>query len=304
MGRYLIRRLLQTILVVFGVSIVSFGLMFISGDPASVMAGDNWNRQQIDEFRHQMGFDRPWYVQYLSFLSNAVRGDFGNSLRQHQPVFLLLRQRIPATLELTGVALLLSICLSIPIGIISAVKRRSIYDRVAMLFALAGQSMPVFWVGTMLIVIFGVKLQWLPIAGRGGLSHLILPAVALGLFSIARNARLVRSSMLEVLGEDYVRTARAKGLRSGRVMYHAFRNALLPIVTIFGLDVGQLLSGAVITETIFAWPGVGRLTVDAVLGKDLPLVQAAVVVLATTFVLVTLAVDLLYGFLDPRVRFE
>jgi peptide/nickel transport system permease protein len=305
MGRYIIRRLLQTILVVFGVSVVSFGVMFLSGDPASVMAGDNWTRQQVDEFRHQMGFDRPWYVQYWSFLSNAARGDFGNSLRQHQPVFLLLRQRIPATLELTGAALLLSICLSIPIGIISAVRRGSVADRLAMLFALAGQSMPVFWVGTMLIVIFGVKLQWLPIAGRGGLSHLILPAVALGLFSVARNARLVRSSMLEVLGEDYVRTARAKGLRSGRVLIsHAFRNALLPIVTIFGLEVGQLLSGAVITETIFAWPGVGRLTVDAVLGKDLPLVQASVVVLATTFVLVTLAVDLLYGYLDPRVRFE
>jgi peptide/nickel transport system permease protein len=305
MARYLVRRLLQSLLVIFGVSIVSFGMMFLSGDPASAMAGDNWTREQIEEFRAQMGFDRPWYVQYGDFLSDAVRGDFGMSLRQHRPVFELVLERLPATLQLTGMALFFSVTLSIPIGILSATKRNSIWDRLAMLFALAGQSMPVFWVATMLILVFGVKLQWLPIAGRGGLDHLILPAIALGLFSVARNARVIRSSMLEVLSADYVRTARAKGLR-GRVvvMRHAFRNALLPIVTLFGLDVGHLLSGAVITETIFAWPGIGRLTVDAVFGKDLPLVQAAVVILATTFVLVTLFVDLLYGFLDPRVRFE
>jgi peptide/nickel transport system permease protein len=305
MLRYLIRRLLQAGLVVFGVSIVSFGMMFLSGDPASAMAGDNWTRQQIEDFRRQMGFDRPWYVQYGDFLSSAVRGDFGTSLRQHRPVFELVMDRLPATLQLTGAALLLSISLSIPIGVLSATRRNSVWDRVVMLFALAGQSMPVFWVATMLILVFGVKLQWLPVAGRGGLDHLILPAVALGLFSVARNARVIRSSMLEVLGADYVRTARAKGLRGSTVvMRHAFRNALLPILTLFGLDVGHLLSGAVITETIFAWPGIGRLTVDAVFGKDLPLVQATVVILATTFVLVTLIVDLLYGFLDPRVRFE
>jgi peptide/nickel transport system permease protein len=305
MLRYLIRRLLQALLVVFGVSIVSFGMMFLSGDPASAMAGDNWTREQIEDFRQQMGFDRPWYVQYGDFLSSAVRGDFGTSLRQHRPVFELVKERLPATLQLTGAALLISISLSIPIGVLSATKRNSVWDRLAMVFALAGQSMPVFWVATMLILVFGVKLQWLPVAGRGGWEHLVLPAAALGLFSVARNARVIRSSMLEVLGADYVRTARAKGLR-GRVvvMRHAFRNALLPIITLFGLDVGHLLSGAVITETIFAWPGIGRLTVDAVFGKDLPLVQAAVVILATTFVLVTLAVDLLYGFLDPRVRFE
>ena len=305
MLRYLIRRLLQALLVVFGVSIVSFGMMFLSGDPASAMAGDNWTRQQIEEFRQQMGFDRPWYVQYGDFLTDAVRGDFGTSLRQHRPVFELVKDRLPATLQLTGAALAISVTLSIPIGVLSATRRNSVWDRLAMLFAMAGQSMPVFWVATMLILIFGVKLQWLPVAGKGGWEHLVLPASALGLFSVARNARVIRSSMLEVLGQDYVRTARAKGLR-GRVvvMRHAFRNALLPIITLFGLDVGHLLSGAVITETIFAWPGIGRLTVDAVFGKDLPLVQAAVVILAATFVLVTLAVDLLYGVLDPRVRFE
>ncbi|HUY99926.1 MAG TPA: ABC transporter permease [Thermomicrobiaceae bacterium] len=305
MLQYVVRRLLLSVLVVFGVSLVSFGLMFLSGDPASALAGDNWTRAQIDEFRHQMGFDRPWYVQYGEFVAHAVRGNFGTSLRQHRPVFELLMERMPATLELTGSAFLLSLCLSIPIGILSAARRNSVYDRAAMLFALAGQSMPVFWVGTMLILIFAVRLQWLPVAGRGGLDHLILPAIALGLFPVARNARVVRSSMLEVLGADYVRTARAKGLPGSRVLLrHAFKNALLPVVTLFGLDIGYLLSGAVITESIFAWPGVGRLTVDAVLGKDLPLVEAAVVVLAGGFVLINLLVDLLYGVLDPRVRFQ
>ena len=305
MLKYVVRRLLLAVLVLFGVSVVSFGMMFLSGDPASALAGDNWTRQQVDEFRRIMGFDRPWYVQYRDFIRNAVRGDFGKSLRQHQPVFGLLLDRLPATLELTGAALLLSVTIATPIGVLSAVRRNSLNDRAAMLFALAGQSMPVFWVGSMLILIFGVRLQWLPIAGRESLAHLILPATALGFFSVARNARVVRSSMLEVLGADYVRTARAKGLPGAQVlMRHAFKNALLPVVTVLGLDVGHLLSGAVITETIFAWPGVGRLTVEAVLGKDLPLVQAVVISLATVFVIINLGVDILYGALDPRVRYQ
>ena len=305
MLHYVVRRLLLTVLVLLGVSVVSFGMMFLSGDPASALAGDNWTRQQIDEFRRIMGFDRPWFVQYYDFIRNAVRGDFGKSLRQHQPVFGLLLDRLPATLQLTGAALLLSVAIATPVGILSAVRRNSLNDRAAMLLALAGQSMPVFWVGSMLILVFGVRLQWLPIAGRESLAHLILPAAALGFFSVARNARVVRSSMLEVLGADYVRTARAKGLPGAQVvMKHAFKNALLPVVTLLGLDVGHLLSGAVITETIFAWPGVGRLTVEAVLGKDLPLVQAVVVFLATVFVIINLAVDILYGALDPRVRYE
>jgi peptide/nickel transport system permease protein len=303
--RYLVRRILSAVLVLFGVSIISFGFMFLSGDPATALAGDNWSRQQIEDFRHLMGFDRPWYIQYGDYIGNVLRGNFGTSLRQYQPVSQLLIERVPATLELTGTALCLSIVLSIPIGVISAARRNSVYDRLAMLLALAGQSMPVFWVGTMLILIFGVALQWLPVAGADDISHLVLPAITLGLFSVARNARLVRSSMLEVLGADYVRTARAKGLPGPVVLVrHAFRNALLPIVTVFGLDVGALVGGAVITETIFAWPGVGRLTVDAVLGKDLPLVEGAVLLLAGSFVLVNLLVDLLYGYLDPRVRIQ
>ncbi len=302
---YLVRRILSAVLVIFGVSLISFGFMFLSGDPATALAGDNWSRQQIEDFRHLMGFDRPWYIQYGDYIANVLHGNFGTSLRQYQPVSSLLMDRVPATLELTVAALCLSVVLSIPVGVISAARRNSGYDRVAMLLALVGQSMPVFWVGTMLILIFGVALQWLPVAGAGDLSHLILPAITLGLFSVARNARLVRSSMLEVLGADYVRTARAKGLPGRLVLArHAFRNALLPIVTVFGLDVGALVGGAVITETIFAWPGVGRLTVDAVLAKDLPLVEGAVLLLAGSFVMVNLIVDLLYGYLDPRVRIK
>lgn len=305
MLRYVVHRALLALLVVAGVSIVSFGLLFLSGDPAAALAGDNWTRTQIDDFRHQMGFDRPWYVQYGDFVGHAVRGDFGTSLREHRPVFELLMSRMPATLELTGTAFAISALLGMALGIVSATRRRSIYDRAVLVLTLAGQSMPVFWVGTMLILVFAVRLGWLPIAGRGGLSHLILPAAALGFFPVARNARVVRSSMLEVLGADYVRTARAKGLSTARVLLgHALRNALLPVVTLLALDIGYLLSGAVITESIFAWPGVGRLTVAAVLGKDLPLVEAAVVVLATGFVLVNLTVDLCYGAIDPRVRFE
>jgi peptide/nickel transport system permease protein len=303
--RYVVHRALLAMLVVAGVSIVSFGLLFLSGDPAAALAGDNWTRTQIDEFRHQMGFDRPWYVQYGDFVSHAARGDFGTSLREHRPVFELLMERMPATLELTGTAFLISAVVGIALGVVSATRRRSFYDRAVLVLTLAGQSMPVFWVGTMLILVFAVRLGWLPIAGRGGLSHLVLPAIALGFFPVARNARVVRSSMLEVLGADYVRTARAKGLPAPRVVLgHALRNALLPVVTLLALDIGYLLSGAVITESIFAWPGVGRLTVAAVLGKDLPLVEAAVVVLAAGFVMINLTVDLCYGVIDPRVRFE
>jgi peptide/nickel transport system permease protein len=303
--RYVLQRVLLALLVVGGVSILSFGLLFLSGDPATALAGDNWTRTQIDQFRHQMGFDRRWYIQYGDFVAHAVLGNFGTSLREHRPVFELLMERMPATLELTGSAFLLAAVLGILLGLLSAARRGSVYDRAVLVFTLAGQSMPVFWVGTMFILIFAVRLGWLPIAGQGGLSHLVLPAAALGLFPVARNARVVRSSMLEVLGADYVRTARAKGLSGPRVLIgHALRNALLPVVTLLALDVGYLLGGAVITESIFAWPGVGRLTVGAVLGKDLPLVEAAVVVLATGFVLINLAVDLCYGIIDPRVRFQ
>jgi peptide/nickel transport system permease protein len=301
--QYIVRRLLQTVLVLMGVSALSFGTMFLSGDPAILMAGEGWTRQQLDEFRHTMGFDRPWYVQYFDFLSKAVRGDFGTSLRQKQPTFKLIMDRMPATLRLTAVAMAIALGIGLPLGVAAALKRGTMLDGMLMLVGLAGQAMPHFWLGLLLILVFGVWLRWLPVAGAATPQHVVLPAVTLGTFSAAYIARLARSSMLEVLGQDYVRTALAKGLQQRRVVLgHALRNALLPLVTVLGLQVGALLGGAIITESVFAWPGVGRLTIDAVNGKDLPLVQGCVTVLATIFVLVNLSVDLLYTYLDPRIR--
>jgi len=303
MTAYVIRRLLQTVLVLFGVTALSFGTMFLSGDPAMAMAGENWTREQLDDFRHEMGFDRPWYAQYADFVSRAVRGDFGMSLRQKQPTFGLIVDRMPNTIQLAALAMLIALSIGLPLGVIAALKRGSVWDGVLMVVGLAGQAMPPFWLGMLLIMVFGVWLRWLPVAGAGTPQHLILPAVTLGTFSAAYIARLARSSMLEVLDQDYVRTARAKGLPGRRVIVgHALRNALIPLVTVVGLQLGRLLGGAIITETIFSWPGVGRLTIDAVNGKDLPLVQACVTVLATTFVLINLVVDLLYTYLDPRIR--
>jgi peptide/nickel transport system permease protein len=303
MSRYVVRRLLQTVLVLWGVSFIAFVVIFITGDPASAMVGENWTREQVQDFRHAMGFDQPWYVQYWQFLSKAAHGDLGLSLRQNQPNLTLVFDRMPATLELALAAMLISILVAIPAGVISAMKPNSWLDNIAMLGAMLGQSMPAFWLGVMLILIFSVNLGWTPVAGRGGLDHLILPAITLSAYPTARNARIMRSSMLEVLGRSYITTARAKGLREFTVLTrHAMRNALIPIVTLIGLEFGSLLGGAVITETIFAWPGVGRLSIQAINGRDIPLVQACVIVLASFFVLINLVVDLIYTVLDPRIR--
>lgn len=303
MGGYLLRRLAQTVLVLFGVSILSFGTLYITGDPTMLMASESWNQQQIDAFRHQMGFDRPWIVQYLDFLAKAVHGDFGVSLRQQQPTLALITDRLPATLQLAAAAMVIAIVVGVPVGILAATRRGSLADNVLMLGGLLGQSVPVFWLGLLMIMVFAVGLGWFPVAGTGGPQYLVLPAATLGLFSTAYIARMTRSSMLEVLGRDYVRTAKAKGLANTRVVVgHGLRNALIPLVTIVGLQFGALLGGAVITETIFAWPGVGRLTIQAIQAKDLPLVQACVLFLALIFVLANLVVDLLYAILDPRIR--
>jgi ABC-type dipeptide/oligopeptide/nickel transport system permease component len=303
MGAYLTRRLVQTVFVLLGVSILSFGTLFLSGDPTMLMVSESWNAQQIAEFRHTMGFDRPWHVQYLDFLSHAIRGDFGLSLRQQQPIFTLISQRLPATLQLAAAAMAIALTVGLPLGVLAAVRRGSIWDNALMLGGLLGQSFPVFWLGLLLIMVFSVGLGWFPVAGADTPQHLVLPAITLGLFSTAYIARMARGSMLEVLGRDYVRTARAKGLtQQGVVVRHALRNALVPLVTVVGLQFGALLGGAVITETIFAWPGVGRLTIQAIQTKDLPLVQGCVVLLATIFVMVNLVVDLLYTYLDPRIR--
>jgi len=303
MAAYLTRRLLQTIVVVLLVSLLSYSFMYLSGDPAAVMAPADWTRDQVEAFRRQMGFDRPWYVQYAEYLGNAIRGDFGVSLRQNQPTLTLVAQRLPATLQLAMVAVVLSIIVSFPLGMLAATHRNTWIDQLAMLVALIGQSVPGFWLGIMLIYVFAVQLGWLPVAGAGGVSNVILPAVAVAAFSVARNARMIRSSLLEVLSLDFTRTARAKGVSNqGVLLRHALRNALIPVVTLIGLEFGTLIGSAVIVETVFAWPGVGRLMVQAIAGKDFPLVQTGVTVLAITFVLINLFTDFVYAAIDPRIR--
>jgi len=300
---YILRRLAQSLIVLLGISAVVFVILHLTGDPTLLLLPPDATAEEVARFRHAMGFDDPLHVQYLRFLKGAVRGDFGNSLRHEEPALALVWQRMPATLELTAVALGVALVLAIPAGIVSAVFRNTPLDYLSTVVALVGQAMPTFWLGIMLILVFSVGLHLLPSSGRGTAAHLVLPALTLGLFTTARIMRLTRSGMLEVLGQDYVRTARAKGVGERRVVWkHALKNAGIPVVTIVGLELGTLLGGAVITETIFAWPGVGRLSVQAIYNRDYPLVQAAVFVLASIFVLVNLVVDVLYTYLDPRIR--
>ena len=300
---YLVRRLLQSILVLLGVSFVVFFILYLTGDPALVLLPQDASAEDVERFREVMGFNDPFLVQYGRFLAGALRGDFGQSIRHGEPAFHLVVERMPATFELAAAGLLIALCLAIPAGIISAVRRNSLADYAATVVALLGQSMPTFWLGIMLILVFSVQFNLLPSSGRGGLQHLVLPAITLGLFTTARITRLTRSGMLEVLNQDYIRTARAKGVSHRPVVWkHALKNAAIPIVTIVGIELGTLLGGSVITETIFAWPGVGRLSVQAIYNRDYPVVQAAVFLLATTFVLVNLLVDVLYTYLDPRIR--
>ena len=302
---YIAKRLLQAVFILWAVASIAFGLTFLSGDPATLMIGDHWTAEQVANFRDYMGFDRPLMVQYGEFLGRIVQGDFGVSVRQQIPVTDLILERFPATLELAAAALLIIIVVAIPVGVLSAVRRNSLPDRLAMGGALLAQSIPTFWLGILFILVFGVLLQWLPISGRGSFFHLILPAVTLATYSTARIARLVRSSMLDVLGNDYIRTAHAKGLSPRTVNYgHALRNALIPVITLLGIEVGSLLGGAIVTETVFAYPGIGRLTIQAIYARDLPLVQGVITFGAMIFVLVNLLVDLSYSFLDPRIRHE
>ena len=305
MKQYLIRRFYHSLLVLVGVSVIVFLMLHISGDPTALLLPLDATPQDVAELRERMGFNDPLYVQYGRFFVRAVQGDFGRSFRNQQPAMELLMERLPATLELAGAAMLLALVVALPVGIVSAVRRNTLLDHAGMVFALIGQSMPVYWLGILLIMVFAVELGWFPAAGRGTLGHLVLPAITLGLFSMARVARFTRSAMLEVLGQDYIRTARAKGLSERRVvLFHAFKNAALPVVTIVGIDFATLLGGAVITETIFGWPGVGRFTVEAIGIRDFPVVQASVFLLALIFVLVNLAVDVLYTSLDPRIRYR
>ncbi len=306
MGWYVIRRLVLVIPTLLGVSIAVFAMVrLIPGDPALAMAGPHATPQYVEQIRRDLRLDDPLHVQYYHFLSALLRGDLGSSTRTRRPVTAELWDKFPNTVELTLASLVIAAALGIPAGIISAARRYSIFDNISMLIALLGVSMPVFWLGLMLMLLFSVHLGWLPSVGRGTLLHLILPALTLGASSMAFVARITRSSMLEVLKQDYVVTARAKGLRERGVVYkHALKNALIPVVTVMGLQLGILLGGAVLTETVFAWPGVGRLMVDSIQARDYPVVQGAVLLLAVSFVLVNLLVDMTYALLDPRIKYN
>ena len=306
MSRYIARRLLHTVFVLLAVSAVIFLLLRLTpGDPAQMLLGDTADRETIEAVRRDLGLDRPLPVQYAIFLGNLLRGDLGNSIAQKTPTLPLVMSKAPATLQLALAAFLIGTLVAVPVGIISAYWRESPVDYVASCIALVGQSMPVYWSGAMLVLIFSVNLQMLPSSGRGTFAHIVLPGITLGAYVMALTMRLVRSGMLDTLGEDYVRTARAKGVSERQVLFaHAFRNIAIPVVTIMGLQLGGLLGGAVVTETVFAWPGLGSLATEAITTRDYPLVQAIVLVISGIFVFINFGVDLLYAFLDPRIRYE
>jgi peptide/nickel transport system permease protein len=304
---YIRGRLLTSIPVILGVSVLVFSMLhFLPGDPVVMMLGEAaGSPERIAELRTQLGLNDPLPVQYARFLGNAVQGDFGRSIRTNRPVFDEIREQAPNTIQLTLAGLGLAIVLGVLLGVLAGRFQNSWIDNVGMLVALIGVSMPSFWLGLLLIFVFALNLGWLPATGQGGVERLILPAFTLGVHAMAIIARLTRSNMIEVLGQEYVTTARAKGL-SDRVVVvrHALRNALIPVLTVVGLQFGTLLGGAVIIETVFARQGMGRLAVEAILAKDFPIVQGVVLVAAVMYVLINLAVDVSYGFLDPRIRYE
>src|SRR5918996_1344004 len=306
MARYLVRRILLTIPVLLGVATLVFSLIhLVPGDPAQAMLGDGAAPQDIAELRKNLGLDRPLLEQYVTFLRHAVTGDLGRSFRTGQPVTAMVLERIPATAELAVAAMIVAIVIAIPLGVVAAVWRGTAVDYGAMTFALAGVSIPNFWLGPLLAIVFAVELGWLPVSGRGTLAHLVLPAVSLGLALAAILARMTRASLLDELRELYVRAARARGVSRARaILRHALRNSLIPLVTILGLQFGAVLTGAVITETIFAWPGIGRLLIQSIGFRDYPMVQGCILLIAMTYVGMNLLTDLAYGVLDPRIRLE
>jgi peptide/nickel transport system permease protein len=305
---YLLRRLLGTLPVLFGVTLVVFAMTYLTpGDPVVALLGDSAQGitgEAREVLRAQLGLDRPWPVQYLSYVRGLLQGDLGTSVRSRRPVLDEVRDRLPATAELALAGLAIAVVLGVSLGVAAALRRRTWVDALAIAIALVGVSVPVFWSGFVLMLIFSLELGWLPASGRGTLAHLVLPALTVGVASAAFIARITRGAVIETLAQDYVRTARAKGLAARVVVVrHALRNALLPIVTVVGLQLGGLLGGSVLTETVFAWPGVGRMLVDAILARDLPLVQGSVLLVSLIFMLVNLLVDLSYAFINPKVRY-
>ena len=307
MGVYqlLVRRAFEALIVIWGVSTIVFGLLRISGDPTLLMVPPGAPAEAIALLRHQLGFDQPLWVQYANFLWGLVRGDMGMSLIQGRPTMEIVMERLPATMELGGSALLLALAVGCPIGIVSAVYRGSIFDRLGMFFAVLGQALPPFWLGLVLILFFSVRFRLLPPSGADSWQHLIMPCVTLAVLYMATFARVTRSAYLEESSKDYVRTAKAKGLsRSNVIIGHVLRNASIPLITMIALSLANLLGGAVVTEAIFAWPGIGRLVVDAIAARDYPLVQAVVLVGSIVYVLASTAADLLYAVVDPRIRLK
>ncbi|MCF8108811.1 MAG: ABC transporter permease [Desulfohalobiaceae bacterium] len=306
MLRYIIKRLLYTVPVLLGISLLLFFMLrMLPGDPAQVLAGQMASSEEVEMIRHQLGLDQPVLLQYAHFLNRLAHFDLGRSARTQNPVTQEIWARLPNTLLLAVLAISLACLLGIPAGIISAVKPYSWLDYLMTSAALFGISMPVFWLGLMLVLIFSVTLHWLPAGGTGSWKHLVLPSFTLAMFVMAFIARMTRSTMLEVLSQDYTTTARSKGLKEKVVIIkHALKNAMIPIITVIGLQFGMLLGGAVLTETVFAWPGLGRLIVDSILARDYAVTQGAILVFGLLYVLVNLIVDLLYAVLDPRIRYD
>ena len=306
MASFLARRLALSVPVLLGVATLVFSLIhLVPGDPAQAMLGETASQADVEALRQRLGLDRPLLEQYGGFLIGLAHGDLGTSLRTGEPVAQQIRGRVPATMELAAAAMLVAIGIAIPLGVLAAMRRGTAVDAASMTLALTGISVPNFWLGPLLAIVFAVQLQWLPVSGRGTWAHLVLPAVSLGAGLAAILARMTRATLLEELRELYVQAARARGVSPARaVLAHALRNGLIPVVTLLGLQFGNVLTGAVITETVFAWPGIGRLLIQSIGFRDYPVVQGCILFIATTYVLVNLATDLAYGALDPRIRIE
>ena len=303
MKRYALRQVVQLAVVIVGISMLAFAILHVIGDPVTLLLPQNAGKEEYARYNKLLGLDKPIYVQYWKFASRAVQGDFGKSWYADTPAFKLVLERMPPTLYLTTAGLVTALLISLPLGILAALKRHSFVDSLCTMAAVAGQAMPIFWLGIMLIIIFAVQLRLLPASGYGTWQHFLMPAFTLGAFLAPITMRLVRSGIIEIMNMEYIKTARAKGLAERWVVIkHAFRNACIPVITVLGLQFGQLLGGAVITETVFAWPGVATLTVDAIRNQDFPVVQCAVVLLALIIVAVNFLVDMIVGLIDPRIR--
>lgn len=306
MRAYILKRVLHSLLTLFGVSLVVFSILrVLPGDPAKMMLPEGASNAQVEQLRQQLGLEEPLYVQYGIFMSSIVQGDFGRSYQFNAPARDVVGERIWPTVHLAAVAFFLTVLMGVPAGILAAAKHRTILDYGGIFLAALGQSLPNFWLGIMMILLFGVTLGWLPTSGYEGPLYLVLPAITLAAYPTALVARLTRSSMLEVLGKEYIRTARSKGLSERTVVaLHAVKNASIPVVTILGLQIGVLLGGAVITESVFAWPGIGKLAVDSIFRRDFPVIQVVLIMAAAVFIVINLLVDLMYTVLDPRIRYS